>query len=99
MTVSIEQSHRIDTRPLDVPPRILLGPGPSNAHPRVLQALGMRQADFKFGHAALHDVEFFHLLDSYHCSRYNTNTRRLTAEMFDAIFAKARELLDNQRCE
>jgi uracil-DNA glycosylase family 4 len=65
------------------------------AHRAVIKALGMRQAEFKFGHAALHDVEFFRLLDSYHCSRYNTNTRRLTEEMFDAIFAKARELLDN----
>lgn len=43
MSGSINQTHRIDTRPLDVPPRILLGPGPSNAHPRVLQALAMRQ--------------------------------------------------------
>ena len=65
------------------------------AHRAVIKALGMRQADFKFGHASLHDVEFFSLLDSYHCSRYNTNTRRLTEDMFDAIFAKARELLDN----
>lgn len=65
------------------------------AHRAIIKALGMRQADFKFGHGALHDVEFFSLLDSYHCSRYNTNTRRLTEEMFDGIFAKARELLDD----
>jgi uracil-DNA glycosylase family 4 len=65
------------------------------AHRAIIKALGLRQADFKFAHAALHDVEFFRLLDSYHCSRYNTNTRRLTTEMFDAIFAEARELLDN----
>jgi len=63
------------------------------AHRAIIKALGMRQADFKFAHAALHDIEYFQLLDSYHCSRYNTNTRRLTAEMFDAIFAQARELL------
>jgi uracil-DNA glycosylase len=37
----------------------------------------------------------FQMLDSYHCSRYNTNTRRLTEAMFDGIFVKARELLDN----
>jgi uracil-DNA glycosylase family 4 len=64
------------------------------AHRAIIKALGMRQADFKFAHAAVHDVEFFRLIDSYHCSRYNTNTRRLTEEMFDAIFAKTRELLD-----
>ena len=40
---SISNKHQISTQQLDVPPRLLLGPGPSNAHPRVLQALGMRQ--------------------------------------------------------
>ena len=39
----ISNKHQISTLQLDVPPRLLLGPGPSNAHPRVLQALGMRQ--------------------------------------------------------
>jgi uracil-DNA glycosylase family 4 len=66
------------------------------AHRAIIKALGMRQADFKFAHAAVHDVEFFQLIDSYHCSRYNTNTRRLTEDMFDNIFAKAREMLDKQ---
>ena len=46
---------------------------------------------------ALHDLGSFKVLDSYHCSRYNTNTGRLTEEMFDAIFATARELLDNMQ--
>jgi len=64
------------------------------AHRAVIKALGGRQADFKFGHAAMHDLGELHMLDSYHCSRYNTNTRRLTTEMFDAVFALARELLD-----
>lgn len=40
---SVDNSHRRSVAQLDVPPRLLLGPGPSNAHPRVLQALGMRQ--------------------------------------------------------
>lgn len=40
---SVNNHHRIQTKQLDMPPRLLLGPGPSNAHPRVLQALGMRQ--------------------------------------------------------
>ncbi len=65
------------------------------AHRAIVKACGLRQADFKFGHAALHELENFRLLDSYHCSRYNTNTRRLTTEMFDDVFAQARKLLDN----
>lgn len=64
------------------------------AHRAIVKAMGLRQADFKFGHAALHDFGDFQVLDSYHCSRYNTNTGRLTEAMFDAIFATARELLD-----
>ena len=64
------------------------------AHRAIIKALGLRQAAYKFGHAALHDLGRFKLLDSYHCSRYNTNTGRLTEAMFDAIFAQARELLD-----
>jgi uracil-DNA glycosylase family 4 len=64
------------------------------AHRAIIKAMGLRQADYKFGHAALHDVGSFRVLDSYHCSRYNTNTRRLTEEMFDAIFAQVRDLLD-----
>jgi len=54
----------------------------------------LRQADFRFAHAAQHELGSFRLLDSYHCSRYNTNTRRLTEPMFDSIFAEARSLLD-----
>ena len=64
------------------------------AHRAIVKAIGLRQTDYKFGHAALHDLGSFLVLDSYHCSRYNTNTRRLTEEMFDAIFAQAQELLD-----
>ena len=64
------------------------------AHRAIVKAMALRQADYKFGHAALHDLGRFRVLDSYHCSRYNTNTRRLTEEMFDAIFAEVRNLLD-----
>jgi uracil-DNA glycosylase family 4 len=64
------------------------------AHRAIIKAQAMRQADFKFAHAAVHDLGDLRLLDSYHCSRYNTNTGRLTTQMFDGIFAQARELLD-----
>ncbi len=64
------------------------------AHRAIIKAQAMRQADFKFAHAVVHDLGHLSLLDSYHCSRYNTNTGRLTKEMFDRIFAQARELLD-----
>jgi uracil-DNA glycosylase family 4 len=64
------------------------------AHRAIVKAVGARQADYKFAHATLHDLPDFRMLDSYHCSRYNTNTGRLTEAMFDAIFAQARELLD-----
>jgi len=64
------------------------------AHRAVVKAVAGRQADYKFGHAAEHDVAgHFLMLDSYHCSRYNTNTGRLTTEMFHNVFARARELL------
>jgi len=64
------------------------------AHRAIVKAKGERQADYKFAHAAVHELGGVRLLDSYHCSRYNTNTGRLTEPMFDAIFAEARELLD-----
>ncbi len=63
------------------------------AHEAVLLARGLKKTDFPFAHAAVHllagDV---HLVDSYHCSRYNTQTRRLTAAMFRSVVARACEL-------
>jgi len=54
----------------------------------------MRPALARFAHGAEHELPRRRLLlDSYHCSRYNTQTRRLTAAMFDGIFARARHLL------
>lgn len=55
------------------------------AHDAVLAALGERRAARPFAHGALHRLACGHLLaDSYHCSRYNTNTGRLTPAMFEA---------------
>lgn len=65
------------------------------AHRAIVKAFMLRQADFKFGHAAEHELgEGVMMLDSYHCSRYNTNTGRLTPEMFQNVFRRARELID-----
>lgn len=65
------------------------------AHRAIIKAVGGRQADYKFAHAAVHELEPFRLLDCYHCSRYNTNTGRLTTEMFESVFAQARALLQD----
>ena len=64
------------------------------AHGAVLRALGLKPSQARFAHGAEHELpQRVRLLDSYHCSRYNTQTRRLTAPMFDRIFARARHLL------
>jgi uracil-DNA glycosylase family 4 len=74
-------------------PRVVLALG-GIAHRAVIRAAGLRQATYKFGHAAEHQLhDRFLLLDCYHCSRYNTNTGRLTTAMFEAVFARARELI------
>jgi uracil-DNA glycosylase family 4 len=60
------------------------------AHNAVLKALRYRQREFPFAHAACHELgDQLKLLDSYHCSRYNTQTKRLTPQMFDEVFAYA----------
>jgi uracil-DNA glycosylase family 4 len=65
------------------------------SHHAVLRALSIKPAALRFVHGAEYGLPAGQvLLDSYHCSRYNTNTRRLTEEMFTAVFARARALLD-----
>jgi uracil-DNA glycosylase family 4 len=57
------------------------------AHDAVLMALGLRRARYKFGHGARHEMpRGLTLYDSYHCSRYNTQTKRLTKDMFNEVF-------------
>lgn len=67
------------------------------SHDSTLRALGLKVSQYPFGHGTKYDVEVggkpVTLLSSYHCSRYNTNTGRLTAEMFEAVFAEARRTL------
>jgi uracil-DNA glycosylase len=62
------------------------------AHEAVLMAAGAKRTAYAFGHAAEHRLGGLHLIDSYHCSRYNTQTRRLTPEMFRAVMSRAVEL-------
>ena len=65
------------------------------AHRSVLSASGLVATRHPFGHELVYDLpDGRRLLSSYHCSRYNTQTRRLTEAMFRQVFARARALLD-----
>ena len=61
------------------------------AHESVMRVFGLRLASHPFAHGAAHLVGGLTVYDSYHCSRYNTNTGRLTEEMFHAVLAQIRE--------
>jgi uracil-DNA glycosylase family 4 len=64
------------------------------AHGAVLAALGERKSRYPFKHGAIHTLcSGARLADSYHCSRYNTNTGVLTTEMFEAVFAEIQRRL------
>jgi len=65
------------------------------AHQAVVKALGLRIKDHKFVHGQVHYTESgYRILNSYHCSRYNTQTRRLTTNMFKDVFRKAKQLMN-----
>ncbi|QWG16452.1 uracil-DNA glycosylase [Bradyrhizobium sediminis] len=64
------------------------------AHDSMLKVLELRAAAAPFAHGAIHQGRSVKLYDSYHCSRYNTNTRVLTPDMFRSVFAKVRADLD-----
>lgn len=64
------------------------------SHDAVVRTLGARLAAAPFGHGAVHAVAGYEVADSYHCSRYNTNTGRLTTKMFDQVIADVRRRLD-----
>jgi uracil-DNA glycosylase family 4 len=66
------------------------------AHYSVVAALGLRGSMYRFAHGAMHELPDGRLLaDSYHCSRLNTNTGRLTPTMFEAVFERLRDRLDD----
>lgn len=64
------------------------------AHDTVLKPLNLKASQAPFGHGAVHQAGAFRLYDSYHCSRYNTNTGVLTTDMFRSVFAKVKADLD-----
>jgi uracil-DNA glycosylase family 4 len=66
--------------------RIILALG-RIAHESTLDALGLKRRDYAFAHGARHELATRLLFDSYHCSRQNTNTGRLTTPMFEAVLA------------
>jgi uracil-DNA glycosylase family 4 len=66
--------------------RVILALG-KIAHDSTVRALGGKLKDHKFAHAAHYDLGDVALFSSYHCSRYNTNTGRLTTEMFEDVFS------------
>jgi uracil-DNA glycosylase len=67
------------------------------AHDSVCRALGVPLKAAPFSHGARHALSRLALFDSYHCSRYNTNTGVLTVAMFEAVFASVRKWLDDAR--
>jgi len=64
------------------------------SHDSTIKALGLRASRAPFAHGAETQIGKIRLFDSYHCSRYNTNTRVLTTEMFRSVFANARQYID-----
>jgi uracil-DNA glycosylase family 4 len=85
-------ANEISALPMD---SILLALG-GIAHKAVLMATAEKIAAHKFAHGARHRLESgLTLFDSYHCSRYNTQTRRLTAAMFEQVFAGIRRFLED----
>lgn len=63
------------------------------SHNSVIKTLGGKISKHKFGHGAVHNLDNLKVIDSYHCSRYNTNTGRLTTEMFEDVFKIIRTYL------
>ena len=68
------------------------------AHDSVLRATGHKLSAYRFAHQAKHQLsDHYMLVDSYHCSRYNTQTGRLTEPMFHEVFHEIRSILDRHQ--
>jgi uracil-DNA glycosylase family 4 len=80
---------------LDLPPHSAILALGGVAHKAIIKAMGLQQSKYKFCHSAEYLVQQKMLFNSYHCSRYNTNTKRLTKTMFQQIFVKIHRYLDN----
>lgn len=64
------------------------------SHDNTVRALGLKLKDYPFGHHKIYTVECgIKLISSYHCSRYNTNTKRLTEEMFHDVFKSLKDVM------
>lgn len=99
LPMEVKQCNRYLEAELEQSPeaRVILALG-AIAHGAVLRAHGVRGGQYRFAHGAEHSLSGGRvLLDSYHCSRYNTQTRRLTAPMFEAVLARAVALVDAPR--
>lgn len=99
LPAEIRNCHRYIAAELrSLPPGTVLLALGSIGHNAALTSLGEKPTAYKFAHGAEHELPNGKvLIDSYHCSRYNTQTRRLTEEMFDAVFARAAELIGRKR--
>jgi uracil-DNA glycosylase family 4 len=83
LKIELSELHRV---------KVLLALG-RVAHDAVLMALGLKRSQFQFGHGNEHSLgEAKYLVDSYHCSRYNTSTKVLTEPMFKKVVTRACEL-------
>jgi uracil-DNA glycosylase family 4 len=90
LRAELSQSHSV---------RVILALG-AIAHAAVLRACDLPNGAYRFAHAAEHSLSGDRvLLDSYHCSRYNTQTRRLTTPMFEGVIGRARDLALAARLE
>ncbi len=93
-TLEVQTCNRYLTNELETLPEggVFLALG-GVAHRAVLKALGLKQSQYAFGHGATHELQDGRwLVDSYHCSRYNTQTRRLTPAMFRDAVGRAKRL-------